>query len=59
MIANATDKKAQFMVRIDQDKADIFKAAVKLRGQSVQFILEKAIDRYIEETEKLKESGSI
>lgn len=55
----SVDKKPYFMVRVDQDKADAFKAAVKSRGQSVQFILEKAVDKYIEETEKLKDSGSI
>lgn len=43
-------KRAQFMVRVDHDKADAFKTAIKSRGQSVQFILERAIDKYIEES---------
>lgn len=48
----AEKKKSQFMVRVDENKALAFKAAIKSRGQSVQFILEKAIDKYIEESKE-------
>ncbi|MCC8056485.1 MAG: hypothetical protein LUG14_10875 [Synergistaceae bacterium] len=50
-------KKPYFMVRVDEDKASAFKIAMRSRGQSAQFILEKAIDRYIEES-KIVESSA-
>lgn len=52
-------KKAQFNVRIETSKANEFKAAVKRRGQSVQFILEKAIENYIAETKALESAGEL
>lgn len=53
------DKRAQFMVRVEPEKGDAFKASIKKRGQSVQFILEKAINTYIEETKSLESSGQL
>lgn len=52
-------KKTQFNVRVEASKASVFKDAVKKRGQSVQFILEKAIDAYIAETKELESSGKL
>lgn len=52
-------KKTQFNVRIEASKANEFKSAVKKRGQSVQFILEKAIENYIAETKALESSGKL
>lgn len=55
----AEKKKSQFMVRVDENKALAFKAAIKSRGQSVQFILEKAINAYIQETKDLETQGQL
>lgn len=57
MLSMSEKKKPYFMVRVDEDKASAFKIAMRSRGQSAQFILEKAIDRYIEES-KIVESSA-
>lgn len=48
------NKKPYFMVRVDEHKASAFKSALKSHGQSAQFILEKAIDKYIEESKTVE-----
>lgn len=53
------EKKCQLMVRLDTDIAEAFKTAYKSRGQSVQFILERAVKDYIKETKELEESNKL
>lgn len=54
-----TNEKVQLAVRITPDCSKELKIALAKRGQSVQFILEKAINAYIEETKSLESSGQL
>ena len=47
-------KEAQLGFRLKEDKAKKFKALCALKGHSIQFVLERAVDEFITKVENEK-----